>query len=298
MKRDEDLTLKNQVISTAPTPYSELNQVLDVLVSRIRTILGDGFVGAYLQGSFATGGFDQHSDVDFVIVIQEDLTQDQVDTLQAMHDQVYQLKSTWAQHLEGSYFPRGILWDPFERGRELWYLDHGARSLVLSDHCNTIVVRWTVREEGVTLAGPPPRTLVEPIPTGLLRAEIFETIVNWGREILDDPTPYDNRFYQAFIVLNYCRMLHDLHSGRVGSKREGAAWAKRTLDPRWRDLIDGAWSGRPDPAQKVRELADPQAFARTLAFVEHVMAESRLHMVNEDDRSAAGHREPSGTERR
>jgi hypothetical protein len=275
--------LGNRKLSSRATPYENLNQVLGILVSRVLRILGDQFVGAYLQGSFATGGFDEHSDVDFVVVTEKDPLGESVLELQAMHDEVYQLDSQWAQHLEGSYFPRDVLQHVSGRGRELWYLDHGVHSLVRSDHCNTIVVRWTVREKGVTLAGPPPHTLIDPIPTDTLRAEIFDTMATWGREILDEPAPYANRFYQGFIVLNYCRMLHDLRAGHVGSKREGAAWAKKALDPRWRDLIDAAWSGRPDPAEKVRQPADPEAFRRTLRFVEYVIDQSRQCVDDGDD---------------
>jgi hypothetical protein len=264
------------------TPYPELNQVLDELVSRIQQNVGDRFVGAYLQGSFAVGDFDPHSDVDFIVVLEGELTPQQVDALQTMHDQVYRLDSEWAKHLEGSYFPKAILRDPSKRGLSLWYLDHGARALVRSDHCNTIVVRWVVRERGVTLAGPPSSTLVEPISKEMLREEIFETLTNWGQEILDDPTPYNNRFYQAFIVLSYCRMLHDLQRGYPGSKRAGAEWAKNTLDPSWSALIDGAWDGRPDPARKARQPADPEAFEETLRFVEYVMNESRRYIRNDN----------------
>jgi predicted nucleotidyltransferase len=260
-----------------PTPYLELNHVLDQLVSRIQSVLGECFIGAYLQGSFAVGDFDQHSDVDFIVAIQEDLETVQVEALQIMHDKVYLLESPWAQHLDGSYFPKEILRDGSKQGIKLWYLDNGARSLIQSDHCNTLLVRWVVREKGVTLAGPPPKTLVDPISTGSLRAEIFETINNWGGEILEEPDRFNNRFYQSFIVLSYCRMLHDLIRGYAGSKQEGAEWAKTTLDPAWIDLIDRTWDGRPDPAQKIREPADPQDYARTLKFVEYIMEESRSY---------------------
>jgi hypothetical protein len=258
-----------------PTPYAELNQVLSDLVSRIQHILESNFIGAYLQGSFAVGDYDQHSDVDFIIVVENELSSIQVDALQIMHDQVYQLDSEWAKHLEGSYFPKEILQQHSKRGVNLWYLDHGARSLARSDHCNSILVRWVVREKGISLAGPPPKTLVDPMSKELLRAEIFETLTNWGHQILDDPAPFNNRFYQAFIVLSYCRMLHDLHRGYPGSKRDGAEWAKTILDPSWSDLIDGSWDGRPDPATKVRQPADTKDFERTLKFVEYVMNESK-----------------------
>lgn len=266
----------------SPTPYAELNQVLGHLVSRIQDILGNDFVGAYLQGSFAIGGFDLHSDVDFIVVINDELSPDQLNALQEMHDQIYQLDSRWAQHLEGSYFPKEILRHHSKRGVKLWYLDNGARSLINSDHCNTILVRWVVRERGVTLAGPSPNTLVDPISSELLRADIFETIINWGQEILDSPKSFNNRFYQSFIVLSYCRMLHDLQTGYAGSKREGAEWAKSTLDPSWTGLIDGSWAGRPNPAQQVRQPADPQDFKKTLKFVEYVMNESKMNVARKD----------------
>ncbi len=110
-----------------PTPNSELNRVLRKLTLRVQHILKGNFIGAYLQGSFAVGGFDQHSDVDFIVVTEQDLAPKEVDALQAMHDRIYQLDSEWAQHLERSYFPKEILRDFTKTGIELWYLYHGAR---------------------------------------------------------------------------------------------------------------------------------------------------------------------------
>ena len=98
-----------------PTPDAELNSVLEELVTNVHAALGDAFVGAYLQGSFAVGDFDRHSDVDFVIAVSDELSDDQVIALQAMHERIYGLGSEWAQHLEGSYFPAAILRDYCQR---------------------------------------------------------------------------------------------------------------------------------------------------------------------------------------
>ena len=260
------------------TPYPELNAVLEELVTSVQATLSDAFVGACLQGSFAVGDFDPHSDVDFIITVRDELCDDQVTALQAVHRRIYQLDSEWAQHLEGSYFPAAVLRDPHQRGTRLWYLNHGSQSLVRSDHCNTLVVRWVVRERGIVLAGPSPATLVDPFHADALRREIAGTIRDWGREILDEPERYRNRFYQGFIVLNYCRMLHDLIEGRPGSKRAGAEWAKRTLDPGWSALIDRAWNGRPNPAVSVREPADAADFESTLTFVRFIVQESERYV--------------------
>lgn len=254
-----------------PTPYAELNQVLHELTGNIQKILAKNFVGAYLQGSFAIGDFDAHSDVDFIIVTADELSDKQVDALQFMHARIYGLGSPWAQHLEGSYFPQAILRDYANAGQDLWYLDHGADTLVRDEHCNTLIVRWALREKGVTLAGPPPHTLIDPTPVDALRRYIGDDMRDWGQTILANPDRFNNRFYQGFIVLSYCRMLHDLYTGANGSKRAGAAWAKTHLDPGWAGLIDRAWDCRPDPATSVRTPADPSDFIRTLAFIRYAI---------------------------
>jgi hypothetical protein len=234
-------------------------------------------VGAYLQGSFAVGDFDKHSDVDFIVAARQELSAGQVEALQAMHPRIYDLPTPWAQHLEGSYFPAAVLRSAARVGEPLWYLDNGSRSLIQADHCNTLVVRWVVRKHGVTLAGPPPETLVDPIPVEALRREILAVIRDWGRIILDNPDRFNNRFYQGFIVLSYCRMLHDLIEGDISSKRTSAAWAKATLDPAWHGLIDRTWACRPIPEISVRTPPDPDDFQATLRFIEVIIEESNRY---------------------
>ena len=135
-------------------------------------------------------------------------------------------------------------------------------------------MRWVVREWGVPLAGPPPSTLVDPIPVAELRREIIEVMHRFAKDLMEDPSPYRNRFYLAFIVHTYSRMLHDLVEGRPGSKRAGTIWAKAHLDPKWSALIDRSWAGRPNPAVSVRESPDAADFESALEFVRYVTAES------------------------
>jgi hypothetical protein len=248
-----------------------LGAVLAALVVGLERTLADVLVGVYLQGSFALGEADEHSDVDFVVVLQRALREDEAQRLQALHARTYELEDRWAKHLEGSYFAATILADLTRRGDPLWYLDNGARELIPSTHCNTAVVRRTLREHGIRLLGPDPATLLSPVSTKVLRAEILGHIQAWGREILGSPERFENRFYQGLIVLSYCRMWRDSVVGDVGSKRAGAAWAAAQLGPGWTDLIDRAWTTRPDPATSVRTPADASDFVRTLELVHLVM---------------------------
>ena len=57
--------MSDQILPTDPTPFSDLNAVLRELVTSAQAALGENFLAAYLQGSFAVGDFDADSDVDF-----------------------------------------------------------------------------------------------------------------------------------------------------------------------------------------------------------------------------------------
>ena len=254
--------------------------MLNELVSGLKTILGEKLIGVYLQGSFAVGDFDEHSDVDFIVVIADPLTEKEVAALQEFHARLFEMDIGWAQHLEGSYYPQKMLRDYTRSALPLWYLDNGSNALIESDHCNTILVRWVVRESGVRLLGREPMTLVDPIPVDTLRREIWEVITGWGQEILDTDR-YRNRFYQGYMVLNFCRMLHDLQRGYPGSKRAGAKWAKQNLDDKWHGLIDRAWDCRPDPAVSVRQKPDPDDMAATLDLIRLVMKLSNQFMESQ-----------------
>lgn len=257
--------------NTNPTPYPELNHVLGEFTQSLQWTLGSNLIAFYLQGSFAVGDADAYSDVDVLMVIEREINAEEVAALQAMHAKVYDLDSEWAKHLEGSYFPLEILTNYSRIGEPLWYLDNGSRQLIRSNHCNQLVERWVVREHGIPLIGPAAHTLLEPVPTADLREEVRTTMREWGAELLADWERWNNRWYQAFVVLSYCRMLHTLAMGRVHSKRAGAIWAQATLNQDWADLIRRALEERPDPWAKVHQPADQADLEQTARFIEFAL---------------------------
>jgi predicted nucleotidyltransferase len=252
------------------TPFTDLNELLAKLVAGVRQILGDNFCGAYLQGSFAVGDADEHSDVDFIVATEDEVTPEQQAELQKLHQELYALPTPWAQHLEGSYVPRRILRRPDAERRPLLYLDNGATEFTLDNHDNTAVVRWSLREHGVPLAGPEPPELIDRITPEDLRTDVRWAFGEW--EAWFRSVESVSRRGLAVAVLTHCRMLHTLATGGVGSKRAGGAWALRELDPEWAPLIRWALEDRPDPWTKVHEQADPEHVRRTLAFMEYAAA--------------------------
>jgi len=250
-----------------PTPFAELNQLLAAFVDGVGGVLRETFCGAYLQGSFAVGDADAHSDVDFIVVTESDVTPKQQAELQSLHRRLYALPTPWAQHLEGSYVPRAVLRRPDPTRRPFLYLDNGATELRLDSHDNTAVVRWSLRERGVVLAGPEPRELLDPITVDELRADVRRALTHWtawfrSRRSID-------RRALAVAVLSHCRILHTLVAGEVTSKRAAGEWALEELDPEWASLVRWALDDRPDPWTKVHEPADATLVRRTHEFADY-----------------------------
>jgi hypothetical protein len=251
-------------VNTEPTPYAELNEVLAGLVSDVQAILDGTLVGAYLQGSFALGDGDMQSDCDFLFVLREQPNPGQLGRLVLLHDEIPTRPGHWTHHLEGSYPIAGDLRDLSGLGREWWYVNHGWRCVQRSTHCNAEIVRWTLREKGITLAGPAPAALVDPVPPEAIRARMKADL---ARQIPDLRTwaPLDVAWTQRYIVATTCRMLYSLETAEVTSKRRAMEWALGRLGREWAPLLRQAIGDRElgfDRDQRPR----PGSMERSLAF--------------------------------
>lgn len=234
----------------SPTSYPAINALLQSICAGAQSILGNQFVGMYLDGSLASGDFDQDSDVDFVVVTQDDLTDDLFAKLQAMHDHIATLDSWWATQLEGWYLARHAIrrfdsahkqYPNLERGK-------GERLKLVAPDRAWDVHRVVLRERGIPLAGPAPHTLIYPVTPDDLRQTMREILRDWATHLLADPAPMNQRGYQSYTILSMCRILYTLEHGNVVSKRVAAHWAQATLDAGWTDLIERAWDGRHNPS--------------------------------------------------
>ena len=63
----------------------------------------------YLEGSLVSDDFDQDSDIDFVVVADEDISSDLFAALQEMHERIAAIDFWYAVQLEGSYISRQAL---------------------------------------------------------------------------------------------------------------------------------------------------------------------------------------------
>jgi predicted nucleotidyltransferase len=233
------------------TGHKDVDVLLDDLLGRWRAILGDKLVGVYLYGSLSLGDFDPgSSDVDFLVVTEGKVSDDEFEALRVMHDEVRESGLKYARKLEGSYIPRDALkkFDPENRWHPTMGIDwdfqigpHGA---------NWIIEREIIREHGIVLSGPEPKSLIDPVPAAQLRGAVCNSLSGFWAENLtgEEPEWLKPLEYQAFAVLTMCRALYALRVGGVTSKVKAAAWAMDNL-AMWRPLIEKALRWRHEPGE-------------------------------------------------
>ena len=254
-----------------PTRYADLNGVLHDLVAGACAALGDSFVGAYVQGSFALGAGDRHSDCDFLVVVRGRPDPEQEAALRALHRDLPQRGGHWHRHLEGSYAVADELRTVAGLGREWLYVDHGSDEMTWSSHCNQAWTRWVLREHGTTLLGPCPAAVVDPVPDAVLRSEARATLGTLADDVLGWCAP-DVAWCQRYLVVQASRSLYTVRTGRVASKRDALRWAMVHGDPVWRPLLQQVLADRergldPDDPPRPGSLQAARDFAAYVADV-------------------------------
>ena len=227
---------------SGPTPFSTVNALLVDLLAQMRAILGDDLIGLYLDGSLALGDFEPAtSDVDFIAAIARPLSATAFAALAAMHRQMRDSGRPFASDLEGSYIPLSALRRHDPADATFANLERGPDEVlkVKAHHSDWVIHRFTVREHGITLLGPPPATLIDPISPDDVRRATAEVLRSWWGT--PDAIAYIRAAHPgglSFIALTMCRALYALARGEVVSKRVAAEWALLTQDARWRPLIE------------------------------------------------------------
>jgi hypothetical protein len=209
--------------------------------------LGERFVGMVLYGSLAGGDFDpQRSDIDFVVATADELPDEVVAALEALHTRIADDGLKWAAKLEGAYVPLSMLRRHNPSGPPCPCVNEG-RFYLAALGSDWVIQRYTLREQGVVVAGPDPRSLIDPVHPDDLRRAVLGFLREWWAPMLQDPDPrLFGGEYQAYAVLTMCRALYTLQYGTAVSKTVAARWAQEALGEPWEGLIERALAWRRD----------------------------------------------------
>lgn len=264
----------------SPTPHHDVNEIQNLLLTKVKNILQSQFVGMYLFGSLANGDFDQHSDIDVLIVTDGEISSDTFSALKNMHAEISKIDSPWAVQQEVSYIPQSALrrFDPPNIQHPHLDRDKGETLHIMAHESDWIIQRHLLRERGIVITGPDLRTLIDPIEPYALRQAVVDVLPLWVNPILDDPPKIKSRGYQSYCVLSLCRMLYTLQNKAILSKPAAAKWGIEILDSRWKPLIERAVIGRQNSSLE----ALPEDIDETLEMMQYTLEVSKQPTIFPD----------------
>jgi hypothetical protein len=217
-----------RVVTSEVTVFGD--RVTEVLA---RTLGGD-LVGVYFVGSVALGGYvPGESDIDIAAVSSAALTDPQ---RQSVASAVVEASAVCpARGMEFTLYRREIAGSR-PAGADFEVNANAGPRMPTAVHMDATVEpgvwyvldRAIAHQSGVAISGPPARRIFADVPRSTLLEAMYESMA-WHRAH-EKATPYS--------VLNACRAWRFAAVDVLGSKLEGAAWARA----RWPDtgLIDAA----------------------------------------------------------
>jgi predicted nucleotidyltransferase len=246
------------------TPHADIDRLLESLLSRMRRILHEKLVGLYLYGSLTTGDFDpQSSDIDLLAVTSSDISETERDALRAMHLDFARDNPQWDDRIDVQYLSLAAL-RTFRTQRSPIAIISAGEPFHMTEAGKEWLLNWyVVREDGVSLFGPPAETLIGPITW----EEYAGCIRDYAAEVAARMEDAPNRKEQAYAILTMCRALLVHRTGEQASKRRAALWAQEEL-PRWSGLIQSALAWR--EAWQEKEVDHAATRAETVRFVNFV----------------------------
>ncbi len=246
------------------TPYTDINALIELILSSLQHILGAKLIGLYLHGSLVIGDFDPGiSDIDLVAALSMQIDEREFAALQTMHSDIVQQYREWDNRIEVCYISLAALNTVRSRTSQIANISPG-EPLHMRESTREWLSNWyLVREKGAALFGPSPKEFIEPISKEEFIQAIKAHARAWGEWIHDMHTWKGH----AYAILTMCRALYTCTNGEQVSKKQAGLWVQQTL-PQWSQLIRNAFLWREN---QHNEQGDPTApFPETKRFVDFV----------------------------
>ncbi len=246
------------------TSRSEINALLDSLLSHLRLIFQEELVGLYLYGSLTTGDFDPEiSDIDLLAATSSGVSDREFEALRAMHRDFVSDNPAWEDRVEVAYLSVTALRTFRSETSQIAVISPG-EPFHMKEAGKDYLQNWyAVRESGVALFGPPAKAIIAPITDH----EFVQAVRDYASWMGEAAKGKRHRKDQAYAILTMCRALHVHRNGRQVSKRQAAQWAQEQT-PEWSWLIQSALAWR--KAWREDSVDHAATYADTVRFVKFV----------------------------
>ncbi len=237
------------------TLFPDIDELLALLLSKLRNILEDNLVGLYLYGSLVWGDFDYDiSDIDLLTATARPINDSEFNTLKQMHDDFALHYERWNGRIEVQYFSLHGLKTFKSQSTKMGNISPGEPFHIIEAGKAWLMNWYFVQDYGVTLFGPSPKTLIDPISKQEFIQAVRDHAKQWRGYVIQSR---NNLPYQSYAILTLCRALYTAMNSEQVSKSRAALWAAKQF-PEWSTLIENALIWRKDGKAAHAESAYPQ----------------------------------------
>lgn len=217
--------------------------ILRHIKTSYEAILGENLLGIYVHGSIAFGCFDPRvSDIDFLVVVDEPLTQTQ-------KKQLLQVQLDLTPHSPPKGLEMSVVLSrncrpfiyptPYEFHFSNAHLERAHRDP--DEYCTNfhgtdkdLAAHFTVtRAVGQTLCGKPIDEVFGEVPRECYLDSIRYDVENAVEDIAENP---------VYVILNLCRVAAFVREGVILSKKSGGEWGLMHLSPCCHAILHAALS--------------------------------------------------------
>jgi streptomycin 3"-adenylyltransferase len=206
----------------------EVRTIGEAFRDGLEAILGVNLVGVYLYGAVAFPEALPTGDIDFHVILEERLTDEERSALQALHESLAGQFPPLGAAMDGYYLllkdarretpPKSQMWD-------------GA-----TDHSWALHRKHIRAGRRIILYGPDPNEIYPPAQWPEIESALCSEL-DFVEQHLGE--------YPDYCILNLCRLMYSFETGDVVvSKAMAAEWAFNAF-PAWRSLIDLARKSYP-----------------------------------------------------
>lgn len=212
---------------SGPVPFEELPQeiqaVMSSLLEGLKATLSDSLFGVYLYGAMVFPETRYIQDIDFHVILNRKLTQDERKRIKRLHQGLGIEFPQFKDELDGYY----ILLGDAQQISTPWHQIYPD----VSDDVWSLHIAHMRSGYCVVLSGPEPRSFL-PEPA-------WEDLVLGLQAALERTLKYLG-MYPDYCILNLCRTLYSFSAKNVVvSKRRAGEWVRERF-PEWAQLVEAA----------------------------------------------------------
>jgi len=251
------------------TEYTEVNEILNWLKSKLCNMLNKKLVGIYLYGSLVWGDFDRYtSDIDLMIAIETNINRNDFLSLNKIHSELGDKFKDWKDRIEIAYISINTLKTFKLNKNEIAVISPGEPFNMKKAGIDWLINLYLIRMKSLVLFGPNPSSIIEKSTKIEFLEAVKNQLLEWHEWITHSKNSYSS---QCYATLTICRALYTLNTGEQPSKRRARTtwWLRPTRlaesPGRQRERRRRWWQRPPRPIRRTAHRRRLQRVVRSLA---------------------------------